>query len=244
VLPAAGILDGSTMLVRRFGRLGRQVLRAPPKASVSWRREILPLQWRVGLQGLLGYFQFNLFNPVMFHHHGPVVAGQMGMTLAMTAVLTRIGFAWVEAHVPRMGVHVARRDYAALDVLFSRAVRVSLALVAAGASALVVGVWILERAGVPFAARLLPPAPTALFALGVVAMHLSSSRAAYLRAHNREPLLLVGVVGACLTGALVWLLGARFGPTGAAGGALAVSLCWVWPGVALIYRRARREWHA
>jgi hypothetical protein len=246
---AAPVLGGTTamvaaaLLARRFGAFRRHLFAAPEVAALSWRHEILPLQWRIGLQGLFAYIQFNLFNPVMFHYHGPVVAGQMGMTLAMTAVVGRIGFAWVEANVPRMGVLVARREFASLDALFRRVLAISFALVCAGAGALVGGVWLMARLGLHFRERLLPVGATALLALGVVAIHIPQCRAAYLRAHNREPLLPVGLVAAVLTGASVWLLGSRFGPIGAAAGYLAVVLVWIWPYVAFLYRRAQRTWH-
>jgi hypothetical protein len=243
VMSGTSAVVGVILLGRRFGPFGRQIFAAPSVATLSWRDEILPLQWRIGLQGLFAYFQFNLFNPVMFHYHGAVVAGTMGMTLAMTTVVTRIGFAWVEASVPRMGVLIARREFEALDALFARVVRVSLGLVAAGAAVLVGGVWAMDRAGIAFAHRLLPVTPTLLLALAVVALHVPTCRAAYLRAHNRDPLLPVGVGGAILTGAAVWLLGRRFGPVGAAAAYLGSVLVWIWPAVGFIYRRARRQWH-
>jgi hypothetical protein len=243
ILSGVAVLVGAALLSRRFADLVRQLGGAARVAEVSWRAEILPLQWRIGLQGLFAFVQLNLFSPVMFHYHGPVLAGQMGMTLAMTAVVGRIGFSWVEANVPRMGVLIARREFAALDALFGRVVVISLALVCAGAGSLVGGVWLMERFGLDFRERLLPVGATALLALGVVAIHVPQCRAAYLRAHNREPLLPVGLVAAVLTGAAVWMLGARFGPTGAAAGSLAVVLVWIGPYVGFLYGRARRTWH-
>ena len=34
-----------------------------------------PIQWRMGLSGLLMYFAGNCFNPVMFYYHGAAIAG-------------------------------------------------------------------------------------------------------------------------------------------------------------------------
>ena len=47
------------------------------KEKISWSQEIWPMQWRLALSGMVNYFAFSLFNPVMFHYHGAVVAGQM-----------------------------------------------------------------------------------------------------------------------------------------------------------------------
>src|SRR5690606_34247460 len=51
----------------------------PPSApaTLDWRREIWPLQWRIGIQSVVRYFAFQIFTPVIFAFHGAELAGRM-----------------------------------------------------------------------------------------------------------------------------------------------------------------------
>ena len=71
----------------RYGRFFSSLLAGQGRERVQWRLEIWPMQWRLALQGLVNYFMFSLFTPVMFHYHGPEVAGRMGMTLQIVGVV-------------------------------------------------------------------------------------------------------------------------------------------------------------
>jgi O-antigen/teichoic acid export membrane protein len=216
--------------------------RPPEGARMDWYTEIWPMQARLAGSGVFGYLAFALFTPVMFHYHGPVVAGQMGMTWMLVMVLPVVATAWLQTKVPRFGMLIAKREYAALDRLFLRVATLSVAVSALGALALwcaVAGLYLVEH---PFAQRLLPPLPTGVFLLAIAVMQISLCETAYLRAHRREPLLVLNIVFGLTAGLSVWLLGARFGPLGAALGFLAaVVLAVVWE--TAIWFRCRRAWH-
>ena len=59
-------------------------------SRINWRIDMLPMQWRIALSWISGYFVFSLFIPVLFKYHGPVVAGQMGMTWSVVGVIGTI----------------------------------------------------------------------------------------------------------------------------------------------------------
>ena len=215
----------------------------PTGARMNWRAEILPMQWRLALSGVTSYFAFSLFNPVMFHYHGPVVAGQMGMTLMMVMAVQGMALAWIYPKVPRFGILIEQRDYAALDRFWLRTSLVSLAVAAIGAAAVWLLVYGLHAWQVSLAERLLPPLPTGLFLLAMILMQISQCETAYLRAHRQEPIDVLGVTSSLAIGLLVWLGGSRFGPLGAATGYLLVmSAALIWE--SLIWYRCRARWHA
>ena len=97
--------------------------------------------------------------------------------------------------------------------------------------------------GHPLAQRLLPPLPTGLFLLAAVLMQVGQCLVAYLRAHKREVVVVVGVVSSLAIGLLVWSLGSRYGPTGAAAGYLAVVAVFIIPYETALWFRYRAEWH-
>jgi len=228
----------------RYRRFFQCLIRSPVGAKISWRDELWPLQWRLALAAVSGYFALSLFTPIMFHYHGPAVAGQMGMTWTIVLALQGAAAAWVYARVPRFGVLIAHGEYAELDLLFRRLVIVSLAVLTAGALAAWCVVVLLNVSGIWLADRLLAPLPLAVFLLGTVPSHVAESQELYIRAHKRDPVLPVCVSGNVITGLLVWLLGStRLGPLGAAIAYTATAFLVVLPGMTFLWHRSRRVWH-
>lgn len=215
----------------------------PAGPRIRWRTEILPMQWRLGLSGLVNYFAFSLFNPVMFHYHGAAVAGQIGMTWQVVSTVQTVALAWVHTKVPRFGMLIARKDYAGLDRFWLRTSLVSLAVVSGGAGAVWLLVYGLNALHVPLAQRLLALSPTGLLLLAAILMQVSQCQSAYLRAHKREPIMVMSVTSSLVIGLLVWLLGSRFGPLGAAAGYLAVVAGYIIPYETAIWFRCRAKWH-
>jgi len=82
-----------------------------------------------------------------------------------------------------------------------------------------------------------------LLLAGTLAMHLVQAMAYYLRAHKREPLLASGVVTSLVCGALVWVLGRRYGATGACAAYAISTVAVALPMTSIIWWRARAAWH-
>ena len=217
--------------------------RTPTGPTIDWRKEIWPMQWRLAVSGVVSYFEFFLYTPIMFHYRGDVVAGQMGMTWSLLMAMQAGALAWVQARAPLFGRLVARRDFRELDRVYFRLTTISVAVLALGAVIAESCVWGLHASGHPLAARLLPPLPTGAFLLAIVLYQLPHCQSIYLRAHKREPLLVANVIACLSIGLLVWLLGSHYGPTGAAGGYLAVVALFILPYKTYLWWRCRRDWH-
>ena len=236
---AAAVL---VFLLRRYRRFFRSLLAGAAHERIRWRQEIWPMQWRLALQGSVNYLMFSLFTPVMFHFHGPGVAGRMGMTLQIVGMVQSMALAWVQTKVPGFGILVARRDYAGLNRIWWQASKLSIGFAIAGSLIIWLAVLILNELGVGFASRILGPMPTALFLAAYGLMQISYCHSAYLRAHAREPFLVLGTSGGILIGSLVFLFGSRYGPTGAAAAFMAVAALFVVPMSTVIWMRRRAEW--
>jgi hypothetical protein len=83
-------LTAAGFLLVRYRRFFIDLFRVPDSGGWSWRKEVAPLQMRVGLAWLSGYFAFSLFTPVTFYFLGAAAAGQMGMTWAFIVALSSL----------------------------------------------------------------------------------------------------------------------------------------------------------
>ena len=118
--------------------------RETQRAGISWWGEVWPMQWKIALSWISGYFIFQLFNPVLFHYHGPVVAGQMGMTLSASNALLATCMTWMTTKSPEFGKLIAQRNWKNLDQLFFHTMKQSVALVFMGAFAGYAIIWFLQ----------------------------------------------------------------------------------------------------
>ena len=240
-----GAVAGLACLGRGQWRLLRelwQVPRALTLGTVSWRRELWPLQWRFGVSWLSGTLVFSLFSPVLFAFHGPLLAGQMGMTVSVMTAVSSLAFAVVATRMPQLAILAARREWGAMDSLSSRTGFWSLALVAAGALAFVATLFGIRAAGFQLGFRFLPVWETGLFCLAIVVQQLRFVLAAYLRAHKREPLAGLAAAEGVAALVLLTLLGRSYGSAGMVIGFAALSVAMTAPTL-FIFRRCRAAWH-
>lgn len=170
-----------------------------PKATVSWRTEIFPFQWRIALSWVSGYLIFQLFNPVIFAYQGPVEAGRVGLALTIFNTLLSMSMSWVMAKVPTIGGFLARGEHDKAKTAVTRLIAKSGAFHLIASSGFIATVLVLQHLKVPQVSRL--PGVEILLCLAVIsqANHFIGSVAAYIRAHKVEPLMLSSVVVAVLS---------------------------------------------
>lgn len=200
------------------------------------------MQWRVAVSGAFGYIPFAFLTPVVFRYHGPEVAGRLGMTWTLAIVLQTTALAWVQTRAPRLGMLAAQRDFRELDRVFFRVATVSFVLLAVAALIFEIFVVALRAFEIALGDRLLPPATVGLFLLVILLQHIPLCQNIYFRAHKKEPVLPMTVVSCTTIGALVWLLGSRYGPVGVAVSYLLVNMLLVLPYQSYLFRRLRAEW--
>ena len=214
----------------------------PPAGPViEWRREIMPMQWRLAVSGIVNYFAYWLFTPVMLWFHGAEAAGRMGMTWHVVTILQQGGMAWIVTRVPAFGALIARRRFDELLHQWLHASARSLGAIALLAAAFFLFVLVINGADFSWAGRILGPGPTLMLLCGAVLMQMSQCMSAYFRAHKQEPILIMSVTTSLMIGAAVYLLGGSYGPAGAAAGYLGVTVIIVlWE--AAIWLRFRRQY--
>lgn len=215
----------------------------PAGPTVSWREEIAPLQWRLALQTGSTALAMSSLTLVLFDYHGEAAAGRMGMTWSALKSLQWGAIAWVFTRMPKFGMLIAERDYAALDRMFGRVFRVSLGLLTLGGLVAWCGVAGLNWLDHPLAERLLPLGPLAILIGCVVLNHVPLSLTLYARAHKREPFVWwILTSNAAMILAIWWGGRGQAGALGAVCGFFAVLIVFTVPVSLLIYWKARQSW--
>lgn len=235
------------------------LLQAAKTSGAHWQTVVWPLQWRAAIHSLMVFLAYQLFVPILFRTHGPEAAGQFGMTWSILVTLQSAASVWVQTRTSAFGVLVRQRQFAQLDTTYRRVVLASSIGLAAGVLAtvsVVAGldlaahlwpespdgvrgpVWLIQR----LHQRLLPPWPTLLLGLGVLAIHLPQCQTIYLRSFLRDPLLLPAVL---LNGLMAVAAGAGAalgGATGIAIAYVAVTAGGILPTWTLLWRHYRGVW--
>jgi hypothetical protein len=250
VVSAAVRLAGDFYLVRIRYRAFFEDFRAIPQttaAVIGWKQEILPLQWRIAVQGFIFWLAVQLPLLFVFRSRDEGDAARLGMTWTVLTAAQGAALAWVETRRPMFGSLIAERKFARLDELFFRVSGISMVLITVAAGALSLIVWFVNSSDVPLAMSiadsLLPPWAAVMLSMGFVSQQVSQCVNLYVRAHNRDPFLFASTLSNLTVAGLQLGLGWKFGVTGvAAGYLLGVSVVQS-PILTLIWWRARRDWH-
>lgn len=215
--------------------------------KVSYMGEIFPLQWKIALSWISGYFIFQLFNPVLFATEGAKVAGQMGMTLAALNGIQSLTQSWINTKVPRLSGFIAQKDYKNLDLLFDKTMKQMLLIGTLAIVCFVSVIYFIQSNDISFLGmqigdRFLPIIPLCLMAWSLWTMVPILPWATYLRCHKKEPLLLNSVVMGILCCLSTVILGKIYGLYGITIGFASlriISLSWIYR----TYKTKKREWH-
>jgi hypothetical protein len=167
--------------------------------AIKWRRDIFPLQWRMAVSWISGYFIFQLLIPLTFAREGAVEAGRLGMTLAVFNALQAVAMSWVSAKTPAMATLVARSERRSLDLLFGSLLRRSMAFTAIGVALFLIALVLMGHFYPVLAHRFASVPVAACLAVTTIANGYVFAAASYMRAHKEEPMMWVSIASAIAT---------------------------------------------
>jgi O-antigen/teichoic acid export membrane protein len=242
-----GLLVLLYFVIKQFFPILQNIYNQKITEKVSYKMEIFPLQWRIALSWVGGYFIFQLFNPVLFATEGPIVAGQMGMTLSILNAVLALSFAWVSTKIPIFSGYIAQKDYLKLDRLFNMTFTQSsfiniIALVGVFFSIFLIRYFNIELAGKSLSNKFLPYFPLLLMMISFYMNHIIGSWAVYLRCHKKEPMLMNSLAYGILSCFSTLILGNKYGVNGITFGYCVISIIigiWAY----FIYVRKKNKWH-
>jgi O-antigen/teichoic acid export membrane protein len=208
----------------------------------SWKAEVWPMQWKIAVSWISGYFIFQLFTPILFHFHGPVLAGKMGMSLSLATMVNSFGFVLLQANGPILTKLAARKSWIEFDHQFFRFFKQSLYLVFFGYSMIVVFIYLFK--GLPIIQRLVEFRVILILFSGFLISHVISMLAYYMRLHKKEPFMILSIVGAVLLSIGIFFSGRIYADLGMAISFLLVNLIYGLPSSLWLWHKFRKEWHS
>ena len=165
---------------------------------IDWKKEYLPMQWRIALSWASGYLIFQAITPITFARLGPVEAGQIGLALAIFNGVQTLGMSWMNSRAPEFGELIAQNDRFKLNELFKGLFKKSTVIVAIGVGLVILGANVLNQLDINIAKRIPTEAVLACFGVATVFNGMIFSMALYMRCHKEEPMLVSSVVGGIL----------------------------------------------
>lgn len=172
--------------------------RLPIFEKISYWQEIFPLQWKIALSWASGYFIFQAFNPIVFAFYGPVVAGQVGMTLTILNAILSLVVSWTSTKIPLWSSLIAKKEYGELNNSVSNTViKSSLValLIIFGALVFISG---LKYFDLSLEDRFLPLSLCTIFFLSIPVNNIINIWATTLRCFKKEPFLFQSLfIGIC-----------------------------------------------
>ena len=219
----------------------REVYAVPQGETISWGKEIWPLQWRIAISSISLYFTTQILTSVLFYFRGPVVAGQMGATLQLMLALHTLAIAWLATKAPLFGILVAQKKYDELDRSFLKGAAQAVGACISGGILLLLALAYV-KAHYRIGERFLDLGTTALLLVGPITAQIIYGQSMYLRAHKKEPFMVLTVVNGLANALLVILLTRFFGARGTCLAYASVQLAiLIW--ATLVWQNCRREWH-
>ena len=169
-----------------------------------WRQEIFPLQWRMSLSWLSGYFIFQLITPITFSRFGPVVAGQLGFAISAMNSILFVATTFTTAIAPRLSSLFHSGKIHEFNTLFDRSLKRSIAAIVILSQLFVLMVYLLSVFEIGIASRFLAWQSLLLYSFSVVVSAVVYCWAIYLRSQAIEPLVLQSMATAIFMVPLIW----------------------------------------
>ncbi|QDT03153.1 hypothetical protein K227x_15350 [Rubripirellula lacrimiformis] len=209
----------------------------------SWRRDVVPIQWRSAIVSIVFYVATGLFTVIVINFHSATEAAPLGMTLTIVAAIQMLALAWIQTKYPVVAALHGEMRREEAGTLWRQIAITSTALLVAGLGALialiamlpVLETWI-QVALVP---RFLSVTQAAMLGAGCVLNHAIAIQSFYVLSRRSSPLLNASVIGYGSVAIAVWFGGYWDGTNGLLIGYMTAMLLVAFPVHTLAYMKFR-----
>ena len=192
---AVSCIIGCCFLFKKFHVPIQQLWEISRTTSYNWWPEFSGLLWRYAISWSSGYFLFQTFVPITFHYHGPVVAGKVGISIALWTAAYNISTTWLVAITPKINMLVSEQSWNKLDKLFDGNLLKAISTFFIGGSTFLFLFYEFYDQ-IPLLHRFLPFKAMFTLFLSWFCQVLVNGLAIYLRAHKKEPMMVLSAVSA------------------------------------------------
>lgn len=220
---ASSVVQTSVQLAILFGPASqhlRTILRnRNDRIAIEWNRIVLPMQWRIALQGIALYLSTQAFTLVLMDGQSTEVAGRWGISSTVLFALQAMAMSWVMACYPQATEMAATGNWRSLNRYWLRVAGSSAALLVFGILSFSIVLWGLDFTKWTLQDRFVAPSNVAIFGVGMVAYHIAATLSYYVRAQRRESLYMAAVLGQLCVAATSWYAASTFGTE---------AMCWAY----------------
>lgn len=188
-----GILSLRVRTVNPIINLGR----AASVEKVDWRKNIWPLQWRVAISWISGFFIFYFFTPMIMKTDGPVAAGQLGMSLQLMQAINSLSNVWISTEFTIYGDLLSRKKVMDMEALFwSNFKKATLTLIFL---VVIVSILLYLLQASNLRGRILPSDHLILLAFVCFSNHIFFTMNYYVRSYKQDSFWALSFVNAIIT---------------------------------------------
>jgi hypothetical protein len=196
---------GSFLIIKKYRVVLRQLHSVAIEDCRDWKGDILPLLAKYAVSWASGYFIFSIFTPLAFHYYGPIAAGKVGLSIALWTAVFGISNIWMTVIMPKMNMLIAKGDYASLNPIFYRHLKLAVATFILG-MVTVFSIYFILNGRYAIVNRFLSPMSLLVIALCWLMQVIISGLAAYMRAHKEEPLVMPSFASGVYISLTTWLI--------------------------------------
>ncbi len=179
-------------------------------AEISWKEELIPLQWRIAVTWISGYFAYQLFTPLIFaangHDKGPEAAGRIGVTLTILGVIGAVSLSWMQTKASPFGIMAARKEFDELDTLYRKTFWQSTLVYVVGCLSLLLVLYLMKILEVVMVQRFASFPVIIVFMIALGLNYSVFNRTAYFRAFKKEPVYKMHLINGIWVGTILTLL--------------------------------------
>jgi len=167
--------------------------------NFSWVKEMLPMQWRISISFLSGYFAYNFAVPVAFSIHGAIEAGKLGMTMVFVNGVIGLTNSYLNPKMVKFGVYISRKK---VGFLRRKAKKLSMQAAFIGlmlSICMILFIEITSKTNLNLQGRMFSTLSILFYLIGVIFIVASMPFSAFLRSRKQEPLMKISILNGSLT---------------------------------------------
>ncbi len=251
-LLAASVMAGSNCAIsavwicKNFSGFLRQIFvtnKMNHLKQISWRAEILPMQWRIAVSSICGFLVSQLFNPLLFHYQSPAEAGKMGMSMSISNVALAFSLAWIATKFPNYGSLIQKKQYKQLDNVALQSTLQAFIFSLILSVSILIAVYLIKVYFPQYGNRVLSVYAIGALLFSNLTIFLITAMAGYLRAHKVEPLLGMSIITGVTTAVSAWVCAKYFTGEIMTFSVGCINVLIALPFTAYIFVKKRKEWH-
>jgi len=160
----------------------------------SWKKELLPLQFKISIGWIAGFLMNQFYVPVIFYFKGPILAGQAGLVLNLIAGMNILISSWIAPKVPKFGILAAKLKNEHAFLLASRLFKESIIIILILNLLILLSLIVINYFELKLLGKLLPITATIFFIFAAGINIITLPLTLHLRSNKTDPIFSISLL--------------------------------------------------